>query len=232
MGKLIDELKSMGYEFQEGNLVKVLKVSDKDVEVHELRVKSQEGQIILLKRDMTPMLFPGKGNDGVRTTCGDVYSDYYELDDEATSMLLYNYSLRTLNYLKAERERVGLMSLKEGNPESFFVLDEFNVGMGIGLIETGRYADGRFVAQSSSESLYEDSDVLRMHFTHLPDQQDVEDALIIRKMERDLKLGRHLETFMCGDCRQERHWLDIPGTIKEKLALRMMRKCGCTEVKL
>lgn len=102
MGKLIDELKAMGYEFQEGNLVKSLKVNDKaeEVDVHELRVKSQEGQIILLKRDMTPMLFPGKDIDGVRTTCGDVYRDFYELDDEATSMLLNNYSLRTYNYLK------------------------------------------------------------------------------------------------------------------------------------
>ena len=27
--------------------------------------------------------------------------------------------------------------------------------MGIGLIETGRYADGRFVAQSASETFYE-----------------------------------------------------------------------------
>lgn len=230
MGKLIDELKAMGYEFQEGNLVKSLKVNDKteEVDVHELRVKSQEGQIILLKRDMTPMLFPGKDIDGVRTTCGDVYRDFYELDDEATSMLLNNYSLRTYNYLKKERDRVGLLSFKEGIAESFFVLDEFNVGMGIGLIETGRYADGRFVAQSSSDSLYEDSDVLRMHFSHLPDEQDVGDALIIRKMERDLKLGRHRETFRCSDCLQERHWLDIPGTIKEKLAQRMMRKCGCT----
>lgn len=228
MGKLINELSAMGYEFQEGNLVVSLHAAGKEVDIHELRVKSQEGQIILLKRDMTPMLFPGKGKEDVRTTCGDVYRDYYELDDEATSMLLYNYSLRTQKYLKSERERVGLLTFKEGNPEIFFVLDEFNVGMGVGLIETGRYADGRFVAQSSSDSLYEDSDVLRMHFNHLPDQHDVEDALIIRKMERDLKLGRHRETFRCGDCLQERHWLDIPGTIKEKFALRMMRKCGCT----
>ena len=55
--KLIDELKAMAYEFQEGNLVVSLKVKDKEVAVHELRVKSQEGQIILLKRPHRSVIF-------------------------------------------------------------------------------------------------------------------------------------------------------------------------------
>lgn len=227
MGKLIDELKDMGYEFQEGNLVLELESAGRPVEIHELRVKSSEGQIILLKRDMTPMLFPGKDREDVRTTCGDVYRDFYGLDDEGMAMLLYNHSLRTHNYLNEQRERIGLISIKEGPPESFFVLDEFDVGMGVGLIETGRYADGRFVAQSANEGFYEDADVLRMHFTHLPDENDVEMALLIRKTERDFKLGRHRESFECAVCGQTKHWLDIPGTMKEKLSLRSERICGC-----
>ena len=63
----------------------------------------------------------------------------------------------------------------------------------------------------------------------LPDQRDVEDALIVRKMERDFRLGRHRETFTCSDCLERKHWLDIPGNIQEKLALRLMRKCGCNK---
>lgn len=227
MGKLINELKDMGYEFQEGNLVMEVEVAGKQVEIHDLRVKSAEGQIILLKRDMTPMLFPGKEREDVRTTCGDVYRDFYGLDEEGMAMLLYNHSMRTRRYFEEQREKIGLISIKEGPPESFFVLDDFDVGMGIGLIETGRYADGRFVAQSASETFYDDADVLRMHFTHLPDEKDVESALLIRKTERDFKLGRHREYFDCQDCGQKKHWLDIPGTLKEKLDLRLMRKCGC-----
>lgn len=239
MGILIDNLKGMGYHFQEGNPVSTVTVGDESIQINELRVQSPEGQIILLRRDLTPILFPGDtdglpdndrtGEDGIRTTCSEVYRDYYGLDEEATTMMIYNYSLRTKKYLDSERERIGLTSVKEGSPEAFFVLDEFNVGMGVGLMEVGRYADGRFVAQSAGESLYEDADVLRMHFTHLPDQRDVEDALIIRKMERDFKLGRHRETFNCTDCYEKKHWLDIPGTIQEKLALRLMRKCGCMQ---
>ncbi len=241
MGKLIEDLKRMGYQFQEGNPINMVTVGEGSVQINELRVQSPEGQIILLKRDQTPILFPGDtdglpdndrtGEDGIRTTCAEVYRDYYALDEEAMSLLLHNYSLRTKAYLEEQRQRLGLTSVKEGPPEAFFVLDEFNVGMGVGLMEVGRYADGRFVAQSSGESLYEDADVLRMHFSHLPDQRDVEDALIIRKMERDFKLGRHRETFTCSDCFEKRHWLDIPGTIQEKLALRLMRKCGCMQRK-
>ncbi|MHC1787346.1 MAG: hypothetical protein AB9880_09830 [Christensenellales bacterium] len=241
MGKLIEDLKGMGYHFQEGNPVNTVAVGEKNVQVNELRVESPEGQIILLKRDLTPILFPGDtdglpendwtGEDGIRTNCAAIYTDFYGLDEEAACMLLYNYSLRTRHYLESERQRIGLTSVKEGSPEAFFVLDEFNVGMGVGLMEVGRYADGRFVAQSSGDSLYEDADVLRMHFTHLPDQRDVEDAMIIRKMERDFKLGRHRETFTCSDCFEKKHWLDIPGSIQEKLALRLMRKCGCTQMK-
>lgn len=238
MGKLIDTLKEMGYEFQEGNPVASLERGEDKLQINVLRVLSPEGQILLLKRDRTPILFPGDtdgvpdndrtGEDGIRSTCIEVYEDYYDLDEEQLSLLEHSFSLRTKHYLDEERERLGLISIKEGRPESFFVLDEFDVGMGIGMFEIGRYADGRFVAQSASESFYEVTDVLRMHYDHLPDKRDVEDALIIRKMERDFKLGRHRETFTCGDCLQKRHWLDIPGTIQEKLSLRMMRRCGCS----
>ncbi len=237
MGKLIETLRLMGYAFQEGNPVTTVPLGDQSVMINELRVESPEGQLVLLKQDTTPMLFPGDteglphndyaGEDGVRTTCIRVYRDYYGLDDQGVCLLMHRYSLRTKQYLDGEKRRMGLIGMKEGPPEAFFVLDEFNVGMGIGLMETGRYADGRFVAQSASESLYEDADVLRMHFTHLPEQRDVEDALVVRKLQRDFRLGRHRETFTCSDCLQRRHWLDIPGTLQEKLALRLMRKCGC-----
>ncbi len=237
MGKLVENLKKMGYEFQEGNPVVTLSSGAGSVEVKELRVASREGQIMILRRDETPLLFPGDtdgipqndrtGEDGIRTTTGQVYRDYYELDDESYCQLLHNYSLRTKRYLDAERERIGLVSIKESSPEAFFVLDEYDVGRGVGRMDVGRYADGRFVAQSRANSLFEGMDVLRMHFTHLPDKEDIEDALVIRKMDLDLRHGRHREVFICSDCKEMRHWLDIPGSIQEKIALRLKRKCGC-----
>ena len=33
--------------------------------------------------------------------------------------------------------------------------------------------------------------------------------------------------FVLYDCGEMRHWVDIVGTIERKLAMRLMRKCGC-----
>ncbi len=141
------------------------------------------------------------------------------------SWLLHNFSLRTKQYLDAEKDRIGLIGYKESLPEAFFSLDQYTVGGGVGEVEVGRYADGRFVVQSTS--IIDESDVLRMHFTRFPSKQDVEDALTIRKMERDFSLGRHREMFHCNRCGELRHWLDIEGPIGRKLEMRLRHQCGC-----
>ncbi len=238
MKQLIMDIESLGYHFSEGNPVMSVKTAQEFMEIRELRVQSSDGQVLLIKVDNSPFLFPGgiafrKGimdrslTDGIHTTCSEIYREYYGLDEDGLCMLLYNCSKRSRDYLDAEKTRIGLTDIKEGDPEPFFALDHYDVGMGIGQIDVGRYADGRFVAQTAHTWLYEDSSVLRMHFTRMPSREDLEDALIIRKMERDFKLGRHREVFTCNDCGETRHWLDIPGGIREKLSLRKQRKCGC-----
>jgi hypothetical protein len=198
------------------------------------------GQVIEIKRDASPILFPRCAayhhqetpddrvlvDDGLKTACDAIYRDYYNLDDNGYSLLFYNYSGRTKAYLDAEKARIGLVGYKEGLPEGFFALDQYTVSQGIGEMDIGRYADGRFVAQSA-QPLFEEEYVLRMHFSRFPNKRDVEDAVVIRKMERDFKLGRHRESFICNDCGETRHWLDIAGTISEKLKSRLQRKCGC-----
>ncbi len=141
------------------------------------------------------------------------------------SWLLHNHSLRTKTYLDGEKQRLGLIDYKEGLPEAFFSLERYTVGGGIGEVEVGRYADGRFVVQSTS--IIDESAVLRMHFTRFPSMQDVEDTLTIRKMERDFRLGRHREVFHCSRCGELRHWLDIEGPIARKLHMRLKHQCGC-----
>lgn len=238
MGKLIEQIQSLGYYFTEGE--PILSVPSPDggfTEIRRLSVSQTRGQQTMrLKHDDSPTMFPGglslrEGThsaliEGVKTTCGAIYRDYYGLDDNGYAILLYNYSGRTKEYLDSEKARIGLIDYKDGMPEQFFSLKQYTIGQGIGEVDAGQYADGRFVAQSS-RPLFEEDFVLRLHFTRLPSQQDVEDAVTIRKIERDFQLGRHREVFHCNDCGEIKHWVDIEGPIERKLAMRLMRKCGC-----
>ncbi len=237
MGKLTEQIQSLGYHFLEGKPLMSVPAGAGFTEIRQLSVRALDGQIMEIKRDTSPTLFPGgpayrqgvlDGSlaDGLKTSCDAIYRDYYSLDDNGHSLLFFNYSARTKQYLDAEKARIGLISYKEGIPEGFFALDQYAVGQGIGEMDIGHYADGRFVAQSA-HPLFEEEYVLRMHFSRFPSKQDVEDAVVIRKMERDFKLGRHREIFICNDCGETKHWLDIPGSISEKLRLRLQRKCGC-----
>lgn len=237
MGKMIEQIESLGYHFTEGRPLRSVPKDDGFQEIFELRVRAPDGQIMTVKCDESPTMFPGglalrdgvldrSLVDGLKTTCGEIYQDYYDLDENGYSLLLHNYSKRTKDFLDAEKERIGLIDYKEGMPEGFFALDKYPIGQGIGEVDVGRYADGRFVAQTSS-TFFDEAHVLRMHYRRFPSRQDVEDALTIRKMERDFKLGRHREMFHCGTCGELKHWLDIPGTISEKLEHRLNHHCGC-----
>lgn len=237
MGKLVEQIQSLGYHFTEGRPLRSVPLGDGFQEIRELKVGAGDGQTMTLKHDESPTLFPASiavgeeiaGNalaEGVKTTCAAVYRDYYNLDDNGYSLLVHNYSDRTGRYLDAEKRRIGLTGYKEDVPEAFFALDRYLIGQGIGEVVVGRYADGRFVAQTAAAQ-FDDGLVLRMHYTRFPSAQDVEDTITIRKMERDFKLGRHREMFHCGDCGEIKHWLDVEGTIQQKLEMRLAHKCGC-----
>lgn len=236
MGKLIDQITDLGYRITEGKPLRSVPMGDGSIEIKELQAHSQGGQVVTIRPDNTPTMFPvgnvhRKGTHsntaitGARTSNGEIYQDYYGLDANAMSWLLYSYSLRTKEYLDSEKARIGLIDYKDGLPESFFAMDKYKIGRGIGEVDVGQYADGRFVVQTVSR--FDETHALRMHFTRFPSHQDVEDAATIRKMEHDFKLGRHRETFCCGKCGEAKHWLDIEGTIEEKLTLRLKRLCGC-----
>lgn len=237
MGRLVDQIQGLGYHLSEGRTLRSVPAGDGFVEIRELRASSGDGQVMVIQADESPTMFPGSVAfregvmdgalvDGVKTTNAAVYQDFYGLDENAMSWLVRNYSLRTKAYLDGEKARIGLIDYKEGLPEPFFALDKYTIGQGIGDVDVGQYADGRFVAQSA-QALFDDEQVLRMHFTRFPSRQDVEDTVTIRKMERDFKLGRHREMFHCSRCGELKHWLDIEGPIYRKLDMRLMHTCGC-----
>lgn len=153
MGKLVEQIESLGYHFQEGKQLLSVAAQQGFTEIRQLLVRSMDGQTIVVKQDDSLMLFPGgiafsKGvldvslADGVRTTCAEIYRDYYNLDENGYSMLLYNYSGRTKQYLDAEKQRIGLTDYKDGLPEGFFAVGHYDeLGYGVAEMDIGRYAD-------------------------------------------------------------------------------------------
>ncbi len=225
MDRLIETLQEIGYRFEEGAPLRTVDHGGKPLVIRQLTAVAPSGQSLLIPCDTSPLLFPGD-EDEHAASCAEVYRAYYALDNAALCFLLQGYTLKTQQYLKMEKARIGLIGYKEGLPEGFFARDKYPIPFGIGDVDVGRYADGRYVAQSA-QAIYGDTHVLRLHFDHYPTRPDVEDAVIIRKLERDFRMGRHKETFICADCGLEKHWLDIDGPIGRKLRMRLSRRCGC-----
>lgn len=237
MGVLTEQIQSLGYHFIEGRPLRSVPKDDGFQQIFELRVRASDGQTVVVKCNTDPTLFPGGMalrdgvldrtlQDGIRTTNDSIYRDYYDMDENGYCLLLFNSSARTRAYLDSEKIRIGLIDYKEGLPEGFFALDRYPIQRVIGDVDVGRYADGRYVAQTA-RGLFEETHVLRMHYSRFPSRQDVEDTLTIRKIERDFASGRHKEVFHCDDCGELRHWLDIPGSLQDKLRMRLARRCGC-----
>ncbi len=239
MGLLRDRIASLGYRFLEGEVLLSMPSDEGEKEVRRLSVLDMDGQVSEIPLDSSSFLFPMGDSlesgdlenplpEDIVTACDAIYRDYYGLDDDGYSMLRFHCTMPMKAYLDGEKERIGLIGYKEGEPEGFFARGQYTIGLGIGEMDIGRSGDGVYLAQSA-QALFENASVLCMYFSRMPDRQDVEDAAIIRKMERDFRLKRHQEIFICSDCGQTKHWLDIPGSISKKLRLRLNRKCGCEQ---
>lgn len=210
MGKITDTLIKMGYSFTED--------ARTEGTVPRLRVRSPRGQEMVLVRSEQALLFPGDtdgipdndwtGADGLTVTSGSIYRDYYSMDDEAYCRFLHGSSLRTREYLSGRKEAIGLKSYKFAPPEPFFVLDTYMLAGGKGTMEAGRYSDGRFVAQAVEG---QGGNVLRMHFAHLPDLEQTEEAVLIAQLERGF-----VEGTLRDDTHADAHWLDTPGSLRKK----------------
>ncbi len=239
MGLLRDRIASIGYRFLEGEALLAVPTVEGEMEIKRLSVLDPVGQVSEIPLDNTPFLFPMGDSlyDGdldnplpedIVTSCDAIYRDYYSLNDDQYSMLLYHCTVPMKAYLDSEKARIGLIGYKEGKPEGFFARGQYTIGLGIGEMDIGRLENEVYLAQSA-QALFENASALCMYFRHLPDRQDVEDAAIIRKMERDFRLKRHKETFICSYCGQVKHWLDISGSLSKKLRYRLSRKCGCEQ---
>lgn len=107
MGRLHDEIAKAGYELREGHAYRC--VGDTDVRFLSVwRDGEKLGELDMTDR---PVSFAS----GLSTTCLDIVSDYYDLDDEQDCILRRGYGRRTAAYLDAASAGIGLLSLTEND---------------------------------------------------------------------------------------------------------------------
>lgn len=201
MGKMRDALEAAGYSFEEGHLYRTVG----NAEVRFLSI-SKDG-MKLGEIDMTgrPVSFAC----GIDTTCIDLVSDYYDLDEDADCTLRRGYGKRTAAYLDAVSSRIGLRRVVEddtpagGDEADVLVLN--NGRERVRLLSDG----AAWIAETRRDGA-ESSTFTKMEFAGEPSASDIYTALDVLRAHRIFS-GR-------PDRIGGAHWLDADGSISDKIA--------------
>jgi len=135
---------------------------------------------------------------------------------------------RTEKYLEKLNKTLGLVDYKAGYEEEDVDVEQVYTQFIGGDIEVGKTNDGKWLAQYSKRTDVDDYVVVRMYFSRFPSQKDVETAKLLKEIEHHFMLyGYDAAKFNCWECGKERHWLDIPGGLREKWPAYLEKYCGC-----
>lgn len=199
MGRLHDEIAKAGYELRESHSYR--SIGDTDVRFLSVwRDGEKLGELDMTDR---PVSFASV----LSTTCLDIVSDYYDLDDEQDCILRRGYGRRTAAYLDAASTGIGLLSITENDrPAKGERNGEEPAGAGMAAIIE---SDNTWTAQIEHAGI-EECGYTKLEFDHRPSDRDISTALAI-KFASDLFSRR---SDHCGDV----HWLDADGGIADKIA--------------
>lgn len=135
---------------------------------------------------------------------------------------------RTINYLTEEKNKIGLIEVVYDYDEEIFDILKQYPGLsliGNGCVNIGKLKDGTYIVQYHIRTQIDDYSVVKIYFNKWPTEILINTAIAIDNAES--YIYSHSPTFECWECGHEKHWLDIPGSIKEKLAARKDYYCGC-----
>ena len=85
----------------------------------------------------------------------------------------------------------------------------------------------RYAAQFLEKTAVDDYDFVYVIFSKKPSLRDVEVALASQDLKILFGSGIADTTFKCHECGIEKHFLDLEGSIFEKIDLLADRYCGC-----
>jgi hypothetical protein len=167
----------------------------------------------------------------------DVYTEYYGFasDPELKSFFEHGYSVRSRRYIEKVMQDIGLTYYTdaEGSPtgngrwEKFDRSEVFSVALNADT-EVGKIDENHWLAQTAIQGGIDSYGVVKMHFDHHPSGEQILTAFDVRRFDNYHILGRQsLEVFTCWECGRTTHWLDVPGSLHEKLDRAEDHYCGC-----
>lgn len=95
------------------------------------------------------------------------------------------------------------------------------------MVDVGKLDDDKWVAQYSIRTDIDDYDICSMIFNKKPSKEDIIIAHLVDEIETYFCIcGYDKVTFTCWECGCKYHWLDIPGSLKEKWECYKERYCN------
>ena len=166
-----------------------------------------------------------------KITQREVFKMFIDKTEDEIICLQSGYDMRTHNYLKAVEDNIGYIE-SDGFEEAFDMEGElfgrmsnplrYNNDIYLYKLEDGRYAIQYLVVYDIDGFFFETH-----YYNRRPTQKVLETTRLIQNIKGYFRNGYFRPEFKCWECGREAHWLDIPGSLEDKIAGLKEQYCGC-----
>jgi hypothetical protein len=143
-----------------------------------------------------------------------LYAEWYGFAEkpDLESVFRYGYSRRSRDYIEGVMKDIGMAGYEEGYMDPEQLDGNSTISILQYDVQTGKAADGRWVAQAAYRYSADGFGLVKMYFDHEATPQQVTQGFLIREFNKDPE-----ETFRCGLCGKRTHWLDLDGGIQDRM---------------
>ena len=129
---------------------------------------------------------------------------------------------RSLDYLKGCKQDLQLVAIEHGWDEIAHHTDKaISIWLNASKVEIGKVTEGeytgKYIATYSVRTNVDDYDITSLIFEKKPNKEAIQLAVLLERVESAFIIKTKKPVFKCKECGKEFHWLDIPGTLKEKV---------------
>ena len=164
----------------------------------------------------------------VKTTGIEIYDAIFEYSEDDKCKKLFNYGLKTKNYLDGCKAKIGYIETNCG--EEWDELEDskaLSYCLNTSNIEVGKCkGKGIFCAQYLIRTDIDDYMIVKHYFKEKPNRSKIELIEDISQIEQKLRTGMLSEEFTCWECGNKIHWVDTFNTFEDRKEA-LYNRCCC-----